>query len=95
MTTFLKRVIKKLFGSKAPPVNHPVFGDIILGEGKKGSYWLKEAYEDGELTIAIDTIGGKIYHQKNKLSSSEKSLKIGMPFLLSFLTSSFLVMNQC
>lgn len=38
-------------------MHHPVFGDLLLEHGKKGPYWLNEACSDGDLTIAIDTVG--------------------------------------
>jgi hypothetical protein len=37
-------------------LEHPTFGLITLEKGKKGSYWIHDAYEDDELSVSIDTL---------------------------------------
>ena len=52
--------LRDLFrGAKAPTLSHPVFGEISLHRGKKGPYWMHEAYERGDLTISIESRTGE------------------------------------
>ncbi|WP_296873535.1 hypothetical protein [Tibeticola sp.] len=52
------RFIRRLLDSKAKPkIAHPVLGPLQLEQGKRGPYWLREAYADGELTLSIDAEG--------------------------------------
>ncbi len=51
----------KIFGflRSKPQValDHPVFGKISLEQGKRGPYWMHDAYGDNELAISIETQG--------------------------------------
>lgn len=55
MIDILDRISEIFRGTKAPSLSHPVFGEISLIRGKKGQFWMHDAYEDGELTISIET----------------------------------------
>lgn len=52
------QILRQLFSPQPRlKIQHEVFGLLLLEKGKAGPYWLREAYEDGEVTIAIDTVG--------------------------------------
>ncbi len=46
-----------LFGTPPVSLDHPVFGRLTLQRGKRGPYWMHDAYSDDELSISIETIG--------------------------------------
>lgn len=52
------KFVRALFESKPKAkIAHPVLGELELQNGAKGSYWLREAYHDGELTLCVDAVG--------------------------------------
>jgi hypothetical protein len=54
----MSKFLQRLFGPK-PSIQHAVFGRLILRQGKKGPYWMHDAYAAGELTITIETSEGQ------------------------------------
>ena len=57
--TMLGRLFDFFRGAKAPSLSHPVFGELSLRQGKKGPYWMHDAYEKGDLAISIESRGGE------------------------------------
>jgi hypothetical protein len=54
------KFVRALFESKPKAkIVHPVLGELRLEQGAKGPYWLREAHQDGELTLCVDT-GGEV-----------------------------------
>jgi hypothetical protein len=52
------RFIRGLLESKPKiKIAHQILGELQLEQGAKGPYWLREAYNDGELTLCVDTVG--------------------------------------
>ncbi|AOW13128.1 hypothetical protein LPB72_07410 [Hydrogenophaga crassostreae] len=37
-------------------IDHPILGELQLEQGKNGSYWLSEAFQDDDITVSIDTV---------------------------------------
>ncbi|AQQ66415.1 hypothetical protein Mag101_01200 [Microbulbifer agarilyticus] len=54
MFELLRNIFKP---KKRRTIEHPVLGELQLEQGSKGTFWLREAYFDGELTICVDTVG--------------------------------------
>lgn len=52
MMKFLKRLWR---GNEGVSIEHPTFGTLILRKGKKGHYWMHDAYLPDELTVSFDT----------------------------------------
>ena len=52
--------IASLLKSKSKPkikIAHSILGQLQLEQGAKGPYWLREAYQVGELTLSLETVG--------------------------------------
>jgi hypothetical protein len=52
MIKFLKRLWS---GDEGVSIEHPMVGTLILRKGKKGLYWMHDAYLPDELTVTFDT----------------------------------------
>ena len=51
------RLFKRLlFGTPPLTLEHPILGRLTLLHGKRGPYWMKDAYSDDELSISIETV---------------------------------------
>jgi hypothetical protein len=49
--------LRDLFKAKPKiKIEHPILGELHLEQGKNGPYWLREAYEDDQITLSIDTV---------------------------------------
>ena len=51
------KVFRGLFKSKPRiRIDHPILGELQLEQGQSGPYWLREAFQDGDIAVSIDTV---------------------------------------
>lgn len=81
--------LSKIFG-KSPSVTlaHPVFGELLLGSGATGPYWMHEVYQGDEgISISIETRGtaeptqSQIEFFQSITSSLDAAIRPALPML--------------